>query len=127
MRVLMRLNNSFFAKQPIVHANGDYTTTVRCSDLSDVQFTLIDANYQEVRLLSPMYLTVQIESIPDAQDKQYNTPENITTAIQMSEFAYLRDLTERGQEYTDKQVEELIYIAQPEPQQQQQPQQDSNK
>ena len=55
MRILMRLTNSFFAKQPINNPNGDYTTTIRSSDLSDVRFTLIDANYHEVHLLSPMY------------------------------------------------------------------------
>ena len=45
MRILMRITNSFFAKQPIVATNGDYTTTVRSSDLSDVRFVLLDANY----------------------------------------------------------------------------------
>ena len=68
MRILMRITNSFFAKQPIVATNGDYTTTVRSSDLSDVRFVLLDANYHEIKLLSPMYLTVQIESIPDKND-----------------------------------------------------------
>ena len=99
MRILMRLTNSFFAKQPINNPNGDYTTTVRSSDLSDVRFTLIDANYHEVHLLSPMYLTIQIETIPDAEDKQYNVPSNIQTTLQMNEYAYLRDLTERGMSY----------------------------
>lgn len=121
MRILMRLTNSFFAKQPIVNVNGDYTTTVRCSDLSDVRFTLVDANYQEVKLLSPMYLTVQIEAIPDPPDKHYNNPETIQTHLQMSEFAYMRDLTERGKEYTEEQLQNLFIIEQPKQQDQQQP------
>jgi hypothetical protein len=113
MRILMRLTNSFFAKQPINHPNGDYTTTVRCSDLSDVRFTLIDANYHEVHLLSPMYLTIQIETIPDAEDKQYNVPTNVQTQLQMSEYAYLRDLTERGLDYDIENIGNYIYLEQP--------------
>lgn len=110
MRVLMRLTNSFFAKQPINHANGDYTTTVRCSDLSDVHFTLIDANYHEVKLLSPMYLTIQIEPIPDHEDSKYNIPTNIQTTLQMNEYAYMRDLTEPGMSYDLDTIDKYIYI-----------------
>ena len=113
MRILMRLTNSFFAKQPINHANGDYTTTVRCSDLSDVRFTLMDANYHEVKLLSPMYLTVQIEPIPDAEDKQYNAPSNIQTTLQMNQYAYMKDLTERGMSYDLETIDNYIYFDQP--------------
>lgn len=120
MRILMRLTNSFFAKQPINHANGDYTTTVRCSDLSDVRFTLMDANYHEVHLLSPMYLTVQIEPIPDAEDKQYNVPSNIQTTLSMSSYAYLRDLTERGMSYDLETIDNYIYFDEPPTQENQQ-------
>ena len=115
----MRLTNSFFAKQPINHANGDYTTTVRCSDLSDVRFTLIDANYHEVKLLSPMYLTIQIEAIPDSPDKQYNIPENIQSTLQMTEFACLRDLTERGRDYNINNINQYIYLQPPQQEQKQ--------
>ena len=118
MRILMRLTNSFFAKQPIVNVNGDYTTTVKCSDLSDIRFTLIDANYHEVKLLSPMYLTVQIEAVPDAEDKQFNAVPNIQTQLNMSEYAYLRDLTERGQEYNIEEIGNYIYLNEPNDQQQ---------
>lgn len=110
MRILMRLTNSFFAKQPINNPNGDYTTTVRSSDLSDVRFTLIDANYHEVKLLSPMYLTIQIETIPDNEDSKFNIPTNAQLELQMNDYAYLHDLTERGQEYSQEQVQQLIYM-----------------
>lgn len=126
MRILMRLTNSFFAKQPINNPNGDYTTTVRCSDLSDVRFTLMDANYHEVKLLSPMYLTIQIESIPDAEDKQYNVPTNVQTQLQMSEYAYMRDLTERGQGYDLESISTYIYFDEPKQQQSEQPPQQEN-
>jgi hypothetical protein len=113
MRILMRLTNSFFAKQPINNPNGDYTTTVRSSDLSDVRFTLIDANYHEVKLLSPMYLTIQIETIPDNEDSKFNIPTNAQLELQMNDYAYLHDLTERGQEYNQEQVQQLIYMQKP--------------
>ena len=122
----MRLTNSFFAKQPINNPNGDYTTTVRCSDLSDVRFTLMDANYHEVHLLSPMYLTIQIESIPDAEDKQYNVPTNVQTQLQMSEYAYMRDLTERGHGYDLESISTYIYFDEPQQQQSEQPPQQEN-
>ena len=111
MRILMKLTNSFFAKQPIVNANGDFTTTVRCSDLSDVRFTLIDANYHEVKLLSPMYLTVQLEAIPDSQiDPIALAPTSSPSQGQMQPAAYLRDLSERGKEYTDEQIPNLFIM-----------------
>ena len=105
MRILLRLTNSFFAKQPIVNVNGDFTTTVKCSDLSDVRFTLIDANYQEVKLLTPMYLTVQIEPIPDIESDPVSKVQVQMQDVQMSPAASMIDLTERGREYTDKELE----------------------
>ena len=115
MRVLMRLTNSFFAKQPIVNVNGDYTTTIRCSDLSDVRFTLIDANYQEVKLLCPMYLTVQIEAIQDKEDSKYNVQDNIPTQLQMTDYAYMTDLTERGHDVDLNNIDQYILFKQPQP------------
>ena len=113
MRILMKLTNSFFAKQPIVNANGDFTTTVRCSDLSDIRFTLIDANYHEVKLLSPMYLTVQLEAIPDAESDPVALTPTYTNHVQMQPTAYMMDLTERGKEYTDEQLEHLFIMPEP--------------
>ena len=109
MRILMRISNSFFAKQPIIATNGDYTTVVKCSDLSDVRFTLIDANYHEVKLLSPMYLTVQIESIVDKSNEvELGKPVDVSSFIQMTPFAYMRDLTERGQDVKDEDLNSLF-------------------
>ena len=113
MRILMRITNSFFAKQPIVATNGDYTTTVRSSDLSDVRFILMDANYHVIKLLSPMYLTVEIEAIPDKLDyeKDFSQgPINPQELIPMNEYAYMRDLTERGQDVTKEEIPAKIFI-----------------
>ena len=121
MRILMRITNSFFAKQPISATNGDYTTTVRCSDLSDVRFILMDANYHVIKLLSPMYFTVEIEAIPDKLDyeKDFSQgPINPLELIPMSEYAYMHDLTERGQDVADEEIPAKIFIQPPQPQQQ---------
>ena len=68
----------------------------------------MDANYHEVRLLSPMYLTVQLEAIPDAEDSKFNVQDNIQTQLQMTEYAFMRDNTERGKEYSQQELEQLI-------------------
>ena len=122
MRILMRITNSFYAKQPINNPNGDYTTTVRCTDLSDARFTLIDANYHEVKLLSPMYLTVNIEAIPDVKEyeRDSNGVINAPGIIQMTEFAYMRDLTERGKDVDLNNIDNVIYLDLPQPEQPQQ-------
>ena len=112
----MRINNSYFAKQPIIATNGDYTTTVKCSDLSDVRFTLIDANYHEIKLLNPMYITVQIEVIPDKLDLEHdmsNGPVNPLALAPMTEYAYMHDLTERGIDVDLDDVGRLIFINPP--------------
>ena len=116
MRILMRITNSFFAKQPISATNGDYTTTVRSSDLSDVRFILMDANYHVIKLLSPMYLTVEIEAIPDKLDYERDLaqgPVNPLELIPMSEYAYMHDLTERGQDVADEEIPAKIFIQPP--------------
>ena len=116
MRILMRITNSFFAKQPIVAVNGDYTTTVRSSDLSDVRFTLVDANYHDIKLLSPMYLTVQIEAIPDKLDHEHDLskgPIDPFSVLRMSQYAYMHDLTERGVDVDESQLDSVIYFDEP--------------
>ena len=125
MRILMRITNSFFAKQPIVAVNGDYTTTVRSSDLSDVRFTLVDANYHDIKLLSPMYLTVQIEAIPDKLDHEHDLskgPIDPFSVLRMSQYAYMHDLTERGVDVNESQLDSVIYFDEPQLDKQQQQQ-----
>ncbi len=65
MRIVMRLNNSYSAAYPIFATNGDFTVKVLTTDLSDMRFTLVDANYVEVKLLNPMYITISVEPIED--------------------------------------------------------------
>ena len=86
----------------------------------------MDANYQEVHLLSPMYLTIQIETIPDAEDKQYNVPTNLQSTLTMSSYAYLRDNTERGMSYDIENIGNYIYFEQPTQEQNDQKPQSNN-
>ena len=60
-----------------------------------------------------MYLTVQIEAIPDREDSKYNIPDTIQTQLQMTDYAYLTDLTEKGQDITLEDIDKYIYFKQP--------------
>ena len=71
-RIVMRLNNAFSANMPIVVNNADFIFTVPSNDLSMLEFTLVDAYQHEVKLLSPMYITINVSAVPD---------EEITPAI----------------------------------------------
>ena len=60
-KIVMRLNNSFSPNFPIFAGNGEFITTVMSNDLTDVNFTLVDANMKEIELLNPMFLSVSIK------------------------------------------------------------------
>lgn len=64
-KIVLRLNNSFMAGQAIIVVNADFMTTILTNDLSMLQFTLVDANMKEIRLLSPMYITIQVIGVQD--------------------------------------------------------------
>ena len=64
-KIAMRITNSFSANYPIVTNNMDFSVNVASTDISDVEFTLVDANMKEIELLSPMYLSVSIKRIDE--------------------------------------------------------------
>ena len=66
-KIVMRLNNSFMPGSPIIVNNADFETTLLSNDLSSLEFTLVDAFMKEVRLLSPMYLSIHVRAIPDEE------------------------------------------------------------
>ena len=55
-RVLMRINNSFSANFPVIANNAEFKVYTLSSDLSNIDFELVDARFRPVKLLSPMYL-----------------------------------------------------------------------
>ena len=59
----MRVNNSFSPNYPIIAGNNDFVSIVPCNDLSQAEFKLVDANLQEIHLLTPLYLTIRVEGI----------------------------------------------------------------
>ena len=64
-KVLMRVSNSFMANYPIISSNAEFTSLVPVNSLSDIEFHLVDANMHPIKLLSPMYLSVYVETIDD--------------------------------------------------------------
>ena len=64
-RVVMRLQNTYQADVPIISNNADFIFTVSSNDLAMLEFTLTDANLHELRMLSPMYITINVQAVPD--------------------------------------------------------------
>lgn len=62
-KIILRINNAFSADYPIVVSNADFEVVINSNDLSCAQFTLVDANMHEIKLLSPMYITIAIHGV----------------------------------------------------------------
>ena len=62
-KIILRINNAFSADYPIVVSNADFEVDINSNDLSCAQFTLVDANMHEIKLLSPMYITIAIHGV----------------------------------------------------------------
>ena len=91
-RIVMRLQNTYQANVPIIANNADFVFTVPSNDLAMLEFTLTDANLHELKMLSPMYLIINIQAVPgeliippifteptmnaSAFDKKQMTPNN---------------------------------------------------
>ena len=59
----MRIYNSFSANLPIVCNNAEFSTMVSSNSLGNVWFKLVDANFEDIRLLSPLYIAAMGEGI----------------------------------------------------------------
>lgn len=66
-KIVMRINNSFSANYPIIINNSDFQTTILSNDLSSLELTLVDAYLHEIKLLSPMYLSINVNAIKDEE------------------------------------------------------------
>ena len=69
LKTAMRITNAFSSNLPIVAGNSDFETVIKSNDLSFVEFYLVDANLHEIKLLSPLYLTIHVQPI---EDNDYN-------------------------------------------------------
>ena len=77
--IVMKIQNSFTAGQPLVYANSEYIATSPPSALSNLRVKLVDANLVPIKLLNPLYVSVQVLEISD-QEKQ-----PLLEAMQMTE------------------------------------------
>ena len=64
-RILMRMNNDFIHDFPITSYNYECSSIIPSNALSNVTFQLVDANFNPVKLLAPMYLMAVAIPIPD--------------------------------------------------------------
>ena len=67
-KILMSVSNSFSANYGIINGNAEFASIISSNALSDIEFKLVDANKQPIRLLTPMYLSVHVEAI-DSTDE----------------------------------------------------------
>ena len=75
-KILMRINNSYSAKFPVIANNAEFSTYALSNDFSDITFELVDANFKPIKLLSPMYLCGTITG--DIKAETINTSILIT-------------------------------------------------
>lgn len=82
-KVLMRVSNSFTAGYPIVNSNAEFASIVPVNSLSNIEFRLVDANMHDVRLLTPMYISVETTSIEDEnEESKINfSPEQVPVQV----------------------------------------------
>ena len=64
-KIVMKINNSFMLGQNMILSNCEFETQIHSSDLGNLEFCLVDAYMEEIKLLSPMYLTIHVDAIPD--------------------------------------------------------------
>ena len=70
-KIVMRINNTYVTEAPIMVNNADFVTTVLSNDLSMLEFTLVDANMHDIKLLSPMYITIHMDAVKDEEMVSY--------------------------------------------------------
>ena len=71
----MRIDNNFIQDFPITSYNYEFSSVIPSNALSDVTFQLVDANFNPVKLLAPMYLMAIAIPIPDRVLKYIPTDE----------------------------------------------------
>jgi hypothetical protein len=56
----MIIHNSFYAGSPMVSLQADIVCRCVSSDLTFIRLTLVDANFQPLKLLNPLFVTMNI-------------------------------------------------------------------
>ena len=68
-KILMEINNYFINGFPIVCRNYEFSSIINSSALSNAWFKLVDAFFQPVKLLSPMYLSAIAKGIESKKEE----------------------------------------------------------
>jgi hypothetical protein len=64
-RIVMRINNYFISGLPIIANNIEFTCIVPSGSLTNVWFRLVDSNYQPIKLLTPMEISIVVIGIEE--------------------------------------------------------------
>ena len=67
-KILMRVSNSFSANYPIINGNAEFSSVIPTNALSDIEFKLVDANRHPIRLLTPMYLSINVDAVENEDE-----------------------------------------------------------
>jgi hypothetical protein len=63
--IAMTISNASSPQFPLISQQAEVQFQVMTSSFSDLYFSLVDANYIEIHLLNPMYLSISIEALDD--------------------------------------------------------------
>ena len=67
--IVMKIQNSFQAGQPLTYSNSDYVSVSPPSALSNLRVKLVDSNLVPIKLLNPLYVSVSVQEI-SMEEKQ---------------------------------------------------------
>jgi hypothetical protein len=62
----MIVYNSFMAGMPAIAQQGDIVSQCLSSELSSISIVLVDANFVPIKLLTPLYCTINVTEIADS-------------------------------------------------------------
>ena len=67
--IVMKIQNSFQAGQPLTYSNSEYMSTCSPAALSNLRVKLVDGNLHSITLKNPLYVSVSVQDIPE-EEKQ---------------------------------------------------------
>jgi hypothetical protein len=62
----MIINNSYYAGSPLVAQQADIVCRCVSSDLTFIRLALVDSNFRKIKLLNPLFATMSINEVGDA-------------------------------------------------------------
>jgi hypothetical protein len=69
--VCMRIQNSFTPMMPLISSNADFIKNINVGDLLNLNLRLVDANLHDVHLLSPMWITFNLQQVVVDKEKDH--------------------------------------------------------